>query len=434
MKKFVLIHCYSDYNKGDAGIIVSTVQNLRKHYPDCQVDMISTYSNKDPYFIKQHTEIKKYADNLHPSLFPELFLNIGGKRRSNSFTKILAMLFFSTKAMLNYFSVKIAGFPLFVNKQERAAFDAVKNADVVISKGGSFLCSFGTFREDFSLARMCYPFLVAKAYKKDTVILAQSLGPFDSCLSRNIFNISLRAIDKVFFREKKTITLIRNQGVAVPSNKIEFCPDVAFAIDASLGKAIVEVDNNKFNVGVTVVDFPFETSSQRQNYINSINSAIEYFVVELSATVFIFPQVVNVTQFGNEDMKIAEEIYSQLCATAKQSVSLVQGSFQSIDLVKTYSLMNFFLATRLHSSIFSVSQNVPIVNVSYHGTKSEGTFELFDYLDYVISITEITPEILLNKCKSAVAELEQIRKFLESKNVEIRNQIDRAFRMISDEE
>ena len=427
MKKFVLIHSYSDFNKGDAGIVISTVQNLRKTYPGCQVDMISTFSTKDNTFDREHKEISKYADNMYTSLFPELFLNFFGRRLGGTPAKVIAMILFSFKAIMNILTIKMFKSPLVVNVDEKKAFTAIANADVVISKGGSFLCSFGTLREDFSLWRMCYPFKIAKLYSKKTVVLAQSLGPFDSERSKSIFIKALNDIDAIYFREYKSPALLDAQGIHIPKEKQKFCPDTAFSIDASEGHSIVEPSKDIMNVGMTIVDFPFESKEKRDNYKASMAAAVALIIEKFNGHVYIFPQVINTTQFGNEDLKLAEEIYSELDAPIQANVNLVKGSYKATDLVKTYGLMDFFVATRLHSSIFSVSQNVPIINIAYHGTKSEGTFELFDYLDYVIRITEITPMLLLEKLEQLVDNSGSVKLHLNDKLYFVNEDIKKAF-------
>ena len=48
--KIVLIHCYSDNNKGDLGIILATIQLLRAATPSVTITAVSTFEEKDPYF------------------------------------------------------------------------------------------------------------------------------------------------------------------------------------------------------------------------------------------------------------------------------------------------------------------------------------------------------------------------------------------------
>jgi len=427
MKKFVLIHSYSDFNKGDAGIVISTVQNLRKAYPSCQVDMISTFSTKDIIFHDQHKEISKYADNIFTSLFPELFLNIGGKRRSSTIAKLTAMVLLSFKSIVNYYSIKFTNKAIIANQDDLDALNAIKECDVVISKGGSFLCSLGSIREDFSLWRMLYPFYIAKLFSKKTVVLAQSLGPFETSLSQKIFNRSLWAIDEIYFREHKSQKLLEKNNIYIPIEKVKFCPDTAFSLDSADGKQIIETSKEAFNVGMTIVDFPFESELLRDNYKSSIKEVINHLIHKYGAWVYIFPQVINSSQFGDEDLKLTKIIYSELSEELKINVKLVEGNFESIDLAKTYGAMDFFLATRLHSSIFSVVQNVPIVNIAYHGTKSEGTFDLLGYSEHVIRITEITPKLLIEKVDVVIGDTPSKKLLLAEKLKIINSDIKTAF-------
>lgn len=154
---------------------------------------------------------------------------------------------------------------------------------------------------------------------------------------------------------------------------------------------------------------------------------IRFLKTKYNATFYIFPQVINRSQFGDEDLKLAKKIYAELDSDLKDCVQLIEGNFESIDLAKTYGQMDFFIATRLHSSIFSVNQNVPIVNISYHGTKSEGTFELLNYSENVIRITEITPDLLISKSVEVIKSLELIAKKLDISMKKIKNDIDLAF-------
>ena len=430
MKKFVLIHVYSDFNKGDAGIIISTVQNLRKYYPGCKIDMISTFSSRDDTFNREHKEIRKYADNLYSSIFPELFLKIGSKCYYSTLSKLIAMFGYSFKAVVNYLSIKLFKLPVLVHSEEMLAFNAIKNCDVVISKGGSFLCSHGTLREDYSLMKLLYPFYVAKAFKKKTIVLAQSLGPFESKLSQAVFKKSLTQIDKIYFREHRSKELIKQNNIVISEEKVYFCPDTAFSLDSSQGVIIANIDEDKFNVGLTIVDHQFKNELARSNYKTSIKMAMKFLKEKYNANFYIFPQVINSTAFGDADIKLAKIIYSELDEDLKIFVQLVEGNFESIDLARTYSKLDFFIATRLHSSIFAISQNVPIVNISYHGTKSEGTFELFDYMSNVIRISSVSPEELIAKISNIIEQGDIVKKDLASKLILIKADIKKAFMSI----
>ena len=64
MKKILLINSYSDNNKGDLGIILGTINNIRKVDKSCEINAISSFSKGDIYFNTEHEELKKYINKV----------------------------------------------------------------------------------------------------------------------------------------------------------------------------------------------------------------------------------------------------------------------------------------------------------------------------------------------------------------------------------
>ena len=56
--KYCLIHCYSDLNKGDLGIILSTVERIRLYDDQATINSISTYGEHDVRYINDHEILK----------------------------------------------------------------------------------------------------------------------------------------------------------------------------------------------------------------------------------------------------------------------------------------------------------------------------------------------------------------------------------------
>lgn len=47
--------------------------------------------------------------------------------------------------------------------------------------------------------------------------------------------------------------------------------------------------------------------------------------------------------------------------------------------------MDYFIATRLHSSIFAIGEGVPSLVIAYHGTKAQGIFHNIDLDEWVVN-------------------------------------------------
>lgn len=425
MIKFLLIHSYSDFNKGDAAIIIATIQNLRRVYPNCRIDLQSTFSSDDPCFAEEHLEIKKYADDIHTCLFPQLFLKKSDSIRYDTLSKSLSLIKYTIKNLINYFSLKFVGSLLVGNKMEHKSIAAIKNSDVVLSKGGSFLCSDGSIRGDISFFRLLHPFIIAKIFKKKTVIFSQSLGPFNSKISRKIFRYGMRHIDTIFIREHETIRLLDSYGISIPKNKLNFCPDIAFTLDSSKGKKIVNPNRDILNIGLTIVDFNFKNDKAKEDYLAALKGVVLHVLKNYDAHFYIFPQVLNKhPEFGTEDMRLAKKLVTSLENT--HHITLFEGNYECIDLAETYSHMDIFIATRLHSSIFATSKGVPAINIAYHGTKSEGTFKLLGCSDYVFKINEIDSDLLISKVLELVNKRESVRMQLEKSLQKIHDDIEKA--------
>lgn len=429
MLNILLIHCYTDYNKGDAGIIIATIQQLRREYPGCKVYLQSTYSEDDDNFQSQHIELREFADGIYGCIFPQLFIKRDGVCLYDSKSKRNALVKYSLINIFNIFTYKIFKKMFFLSDAELQSVEAIKSADIVISKGGSFLCSGGNMREDIGLARIMHAFYLAKLFGKRTVVLGQSLGPFDSSLSRKIFKFFSRFVDTFYVREHDSFELLKRQGVYPDPNKYKFCPDIAFALDSSGGEPIVQPSASVTNVGVTIVDFPFTNVAQRNNYVNAFRCLFEQVSERYNVNFFVFPQVIDEhPEFGNADIKLAKEIVSGIRNSS--SVTVVEGNYRAIDLARSYADMDLFIATRLHSSIFATARNVPTLNIAYHGTKSEGTFKLLNCPDLVVRITDVDTQQLISLFVDLIERKQDIKNVLKDSVPSIQRDISTVIRSL----
>jgi colanic acid/amylovoran biosynthesis protein len=70
--------------------------------------------------------------------------------------------------------------------------------------------------------------------------------------------------------------------------------------------------------------------------------------------------------------------------------------------------MDVFLGTRMHSNIFSLSQNVPLVAIQYNH-KTAGIARMAGIEQWVVDINRINDQVLVNKMDRLWVEREQVR-------------------------
>lgn len=423
--KFSLVHCYSDNNKGDAGIILATIHAIKKSDPNAEINLFSTYSSKDNKYKTDHEFLKKHCNNLYTSLFPEPFLKFGNKQYSGAYAKIISFIFLYVKwnliLLLNNSLIDL----ILLSKDEKKAFNKFKESDFIISKGGSFLYSEGTVRSSLSLIRMLYPFDLGRRLNKKVIILGQSLGPIVSNFDKKIFNKSLSNVSDIYIREVECINYLKKLNTPIDFSRLKTIPDLAFCLPYENTKSPIKFeDDTGFKVGFTIVDHhDFKVAAQKRVYLETMLKNIEFVVQKLNAKVYIFPQVIVPGPFGTNDLKQSIYIYEQLKPEVKLKVVVLEDSFNPFELKKMYSYMDLFIATRLHSAIFAQGAFVPSINIGYHGTKSMGTMKLLGLEKFVISIDEITPEMLQAKIVILNDEKENIKSHLKVRINEIQSDI-----------
>lgn len=436
--KYALVHCYTDKNKGDAAIIIATTQLLKDVDKNADISLHSTYGYNDSRLKTDHLIIKGYATRLFPAIFPEPLIPFGMKlEKLRIFTFILSAI----KSFLILISKNRLFLNLFLNDKELEALDDILTSDVVISKGGSFLCAEDTsLRQTLTLIRMLYPFILAKKYEKQSVIFSQSLGPVVGRFNIWLFKKVLLDVDKIDLRESLCYDKYPYVKDVCVGNKYKIIPDSAFYLKSDTDNTPITIDKNSFNVGYTLVDHDFkyiasklELDTKVSSYKNSIVDSMKYLIDNYNAMIYIFPQVqADISFTGHNDMKISQEIQEVFKNTKyEKRVQFYNKSWTPIELRNLYSLMNIFIGTRLHSVIFSLSVGTPAINIAYHGTKSQGILaSISGYGKYVVNINTIDSEDFISLINDLIANKDKIKNQLNDDIKRIKKDLFEAMREI----
>jgi colanic acid/amylovoran biosynthesis protein len=176
-----------------------------------------------------------------------------------------------------------------------------------------------------------------------------------------------------------------------------------------------------------------EIQKKRENYKKCIVDSIIYLIENKNAIIHIFPQVlVGDSRLGSSDVQLSKYIV-QLFSNGIYSdrVKFYDDNFTPIELRQMYSQMDIFIGTRLHSVIFALSMCVPSINISYHGTKSQGILENLGNFDkYVIDINHLVSEDFINMIDEMCHNRKDI-SFKLSKSIKIaRNDLNNAMQKV----
>ena len=394
---YCLINCYSDNNKGDLGIILSTIHLLKEYDSSAEVSAISTYNHDDPAFMTDHVILRKYT-HVYPSIFGEL--NIG--RRKDAFSKIARLTWDSIRLLF----IIICKSKLFLSRNERLSLKKIEESDFVVSKGGSFLCNEKTFRTKIALIRFFFLFwIIFRLFpNKKVVILCQSLGPVYGSISTRIMNFVLRKCDKIVLREDVCVGQYPN--IVIPEEKKYCLNDIAFHLPAELlNDSVINRRDGRIKVGVTMKTMSVERNAEFQQMMIE---SLEYIISKYNADLYIYPHVTK-----DDDVDASFRVYRRINDKYKEHIFLLTNNYTSGQLKSLYAQMDFFIASRLHSSIFAIGEGIPSIVIAYHGTKAQGVFANYGLEDWVVQ--DYSPIVLKEKIDDMVLQYKRIRSELTAK-------------------
>lgn len=386
--KITLIHCYSDHNRGDTGIIYSIHDLIKQAAPKSDIRAMSVFAEQDSRLSTDHKHTENIITTIYPAFFPEPGIstseNSSDTKKSKS--KIANFLKYSFINIAVYLTKSKQLAKLMFSPKEYEAFENFITSDIVISKGGSFLYSFKGWKGSLFFFRMISPFYLAKRFGVKTYIYSQSVGPFENNSSKFLFNNIQNSIDKIYLREKNCLKYLK-----MVSSNIEIINDSAFALKPHTERFITKETPNK-KIAITARPHKFENPLQQSTYIQALSDLINILITE-NHHIYLVAQVTGPSE-AEDDRNVLDMLHER--ASRKESISYIRENLNPRELKSLYGEMDFLIGTRLHSVIFALGMGTPCINIAYHGTKAEGIMGSLGLNDYVLNIKTMNSTSLLS--------------------------------------
>ncbi|MGE7683273.1 polysaccharide pyruvyl transferase family protein [Peribacillus simplex] len=397
----LIINAHSSKNKGDAGIILSMIDSLRKNIPNSH--------------IKIKTRFPEIDKKTYDVLVRECVTNISVDPDESKVTKV--------KSALNMLRL--------IYSKNQKIDDDYEWADVVVSCGGGFLLSH---RFSPALLQHLVQLKIAFDYHKPVVIYAQSIGPFYNKIMQKVSKRILNQVDSIFIRENISKQWLEKIGCT--NKNVTVVSDSAFCMNAQqsdyVDQLFLKLKNNHEGpiIGLTARDWNFpemeNKALHRKRYVESMQKVIIHLEKKYGAKVLLMPQVLGPNDF-NDDRIISREILSGINSKFSQ---LIDYDFNPRELKYLYSKLDMFIGTRMHSNIFSLSSHVPTVAINYEH-KTRGIMELLELGEYVLEINHITSYDLISKVDKCWANNNLLRSQLKIQIPEVLNNAETPAKYIA---
>ena len=365
MSKYLITNVYCYQNRGDAGIIYSMIDNIRSRDRAAEITLMSLW----PYLDQG-----RYGNvEVVPSILPISRIKNKYLRGFSNLNRLVGIL--------------ISGKFGFSDAKQ-----AFRNADIVVSCGGGFM-QCRNIKEFLNVFIYHYAQLYyAKRIKKDYIVFAQTIGPFNN-ITIKILSSVLKKAKAVLSREKISFNYVKTN---FPTVRNILTGDAAFLLNPAKEDQLLEQsDNNKTKVGITVRHwlYPgYNSKVKEDNYVTAIVKFIIQLQHERNYEIYFMSQVIG--PLDDDDRIITRKILSLLENT--QNVHLIGENLDPRQLKRLYGQMDFFVGTRMHSNIFALGEGIPCLAISYD-QKTNGIMQAFGLDEYVIDINSIQPKQLITK-------------------------------------
>jgi colanic acid/amylovoran biosynthesis protein len=349
MSKILIINHYST-NKGDAALLICMIDALRKYIPDAKFSVSSSY----PEVTIGQPEVKAL----------EWIIGGRGDKRSafqrSILSKILSLLKILLLVLQSLIWVVLKRYTgkdvnLLISTNKRELLREYADADIVICCAGGHLNSYHGIGSYFQF----YAILLAIILGKNTMIYAQSIGPFDNKLRTIIYKLMIRLfinkVDLITLRESVSKKVLHDLEVVKPPTYVT--ADAAFLLRSEKperikgilhAEGISSISRGEKHplVGITLLHWGYSGSTKREikhaEYKKAIAQVADYLISQLNAEVVFIPMEASLL---GDDRPLALEIRQMM--KYKDNANVIIGEYTPEELKGITGQMDIVIGSRL---------------------------------------------------------------------------------------
>lgn len=241
--------------------------------------------------------------------------------------------------------------------------------------------------------------------RKPVVICAQSLGPFETKLTRFMARFVINKVSLVTVREEVSGNYLKSLGVNKPV--VAVTGDFAFLLEPvshEEARRLLSSENvntgNHVLVGLVLSEiiskwaFPDveDLNEKYILYVETMAKVADYLVDKLGATVILMPQCSG--SYARHDDRVAmRRVYQKV--KHQSSVVMINGDYVPGEIRGIIAECKLVVTAKMHAAIAAVSTYVPVVVLAY-SFKTQGIFgKKLGLDDAIVDVREYNSKELL---------------------------------------
>lgn len=383
----VLTNVFRDNNRGGAAITRATMDFTRRLLPGCSLTLIS---------------IGPHGDD------PATSYPITGDHLQAADRIVTGPL--TTNGPFGGLRAVVTSLWLLLSAPRRSArwtggLAAVRDADLVVSKGGFVFVARRSLRALMSFWVTVFPLVLATRCGVPTVVYGASIGPFSSRLDRAINRFVLRRISVVMPRDPISVTAASDLGVG--SQRLVEMPDSVFSLKVEHEVVARELlEELRLDAGSYLVATARLRGPADRPRLSRVAEALAAICADGETLRVVL--VRQVTGPGTTDLAATEFLAAELRRHSVEPV-VVDRDLDITELVALYGGGRLTVACRLHSAILSLLGGTPSVTLEMDGRKAEGVFRAAGLERFVLRLDDVTVEQLADTVRGALDHEDDVR-------------------------
>ena len=273
-----------------------------------------------------------------------------------------------------------------------AILKALKNADLLISGGGSLLQNVTSGRSLYYYMGILF---LAKLVNTPIMLYAQGIGPIYGKVPRLLMRWFGNHSGLITVRDKDSLMELATLKITKPPIKATADPVLAInKVSTEVGEKIlteVGMDLQRPILGISVREW-----RNWNHYKEVIAEVADTLIREGNYQILFMPM-----QFP-EDVKVAKQISTLM----KCPATVLNKDYTTAELLSIVGNMDLMIGVRLHALIFAGVMEVPMIGISYD-PKIDRFLKTLDIFP-VGSLQSITVDSLLEEIKSSLNAKQKI--------------------------
>ncbi|MCF8364473.1 MAG: polysaccharide pyruvyl transferase family protein [Bacteroidales bacterium] len=387
----ILIPFSTMLNTGDAGIMISTLNSIKRSYGEGAFVLIGSHQVAKATEYYPEINYMEYKPNLNDRIF----------RRG------------LTKIPRNYLILLVRNvfgiLPNFLlTGYEKQLIQNIKSSDLVISPGGGYLTD--AYHLQFNLALFSW---IIQSAKKPLVFYAQSIGPIWRKQTIRHLRFILHNARAIILRDFESVDHVKKIFGTLPEN-FSVSVDEAFTF-----KSLPTTKQlNKNHLGISVRDWNFSNTGHphqktMQLFKNNMKQLCEDLIKKYNCKITFLSTCQGNAEY-KDDSVVAMDIVSQIDPAFTMNIN-VDRNFYSLDaLIQKFANFDVFIGTRMHSIIFNFLNLTPCLGIVYE-FKTRELFKRIGLENLLFDMHSPDYEKLLETASYLFENKEKIHSTLQQK-------------------